>query len=337
MVAVLAGAGAFVLFQVGLVLAAERSRAISDPYFADREERLTELERAAPGAPVVLVLGTSRTLGGFASGRVGPAATVAGTPAVAFNFGVPGAGPITQSVYLGRLLAGHAPSVLILEVLPSLFADLPDRPQEANLLLADRLTWAEIDLVTSRYAFPVESTRARRAAADRCPWDAHRFKIMSRLEPEAIPGESRLNSGRSADAHGWHPSMAPAPDRKAFERIAPPYRAALHDWKPGPAPTLALRDAITMCRERGITVALLIMPESSEFRALYSPPVRESVNAFLAGVCAEFDCPLIDAREWTPDDGFVDGHHLLRPAALTFTDRLTTEAILPLLQKRRAP
>jgi hypothetical protein len=123
----------------------------------------------------------------------------------------------------------------------------------------------------------------------------------------------------------------------AFTRTAAHYGPSLADWNPGPAPARALRDTLALCRDRGIAVGLLLMPESSAFRALYSEPVRERLNAFLAGVCAEFGCPLIDAREWVDSAGFSDGHHLLRAAGVAFTDRLTTEAILPLLRQRRAP
>ena len=331
MLAVMAGAAASVLLHVGLTFAAARSKVISDPFYADKETRLAELERA----PLVLALGSSRTLNGFAAERVGPVATATGTPAVAFNFGVPGAGPITQAVYLRRLLAdGHVPTVLFLEVLPSLFADEPDRPPEANLLLADRLTWAETELVIERYAFPAEIVRTRRTTADRWPWEMHRFKLMSRLEPDALPDESRLHAGRSANTHGW---LALAVNPVGFTRTAAHYGPSLVDWNPGPAPTRALHDTLALCRARGIAVGLLLMPESGAFRALYPEPVRERLNVFLAGVCAEFGCPLIDAREWVDSAGFSDGHHLLRAGGVAFTDRLTTEAILPLLRQRRAP
>ena len=41
---------------------------------------------------------------------------------------------------------------------------------------------------------------------------------------------------------------------------------------------------------------------------------------------------MIDAREWVPDVGFSDGHHLLPAGATTFTDRLGREALIPLLR-----
>ena len=338
-VALLAGAGAYALLHFGLALAAARSPLISDPFYADKEVRLAALERSAPGAPVVVALGSSQTLNGFVAGRVGPVATAAGFPAVVYNFGAPGAGPITQALYVRRLLAdGHAPHVLLFEVMPALFADTPNGPPDAARLLGDRLTWAEIDLVTNRYGFPAEFVRARRSAADRRPWDVHRFKLISRLEPEALPCQSRIHVGRASDAHGWFGLMPDLVyDPAGFAHAVDNYALALRDWKPGPKPALALRDTLALCREREITVALLLMPESRAFRALCPAPARDRLNAFLAGVSAEFGCPLIDTREWMPDDGFVDGHHLLRHAAVTFTDRLTAESILPLLHQRGKP
>ena len=69
-VAASVGLAAFALFQLGLAVAAELSFWVRDPGYSDKEIRLARLEAAAPGAPVVLMLGTSRTGYGFHAGRV---------------------------------------------------------------------------------------------------------------------------------------------------------------------------------------------------------------------------------------------------------------------------
>jgi hypothetical protein len=336
---VFTGAGAFILLQFGFGLAANHSRLISDPLYADKEARLALLERSAPSARSVVVLGSSRTLNGFAAGRTTEALSNAHVPAVAYNFGVPGAGPITQAVYLRRLMdAGHRPAVLFAEVMPALFAESPLAPAESALLQADRLTRTEIELVVERYSFPGDVFRARRASANHWPLSVHRFKLLSRLEPDSVPGESRIHAGRAADDHGWLPPKPNiAPDPEAFNRAASDYGPALRDFQPGAPQALALRDTLLLGREHGVTVALVLMPEAAAFRALASDPGRARLSAFLAAICSEFGCRLIDAREWVADDGFLDGHHLTRAAAITFTDRLTAEAITPLVRGALAP
>ena len=41
----------------------------------------------------------------------------------------------------------------------------------------------------------------------------------------------------------------------------------------------------------------------------------------------------VDAREWLPDSSFSDGHHMLRPGAELFSDRLNREVIAPWVGK----
>lgn len=312
-------------------VAAARSPLVFDPYYGDKERTLAALERANPGPPRVVALGSSRTFGAFDARRASDA-----TGATAFNFGAPGAGPVTQLVYLRRLLAdGHTPDVVLLEVLPSLFAADPVMPPEAPLLTPDRLSPAESELAVARYDFPEAWVRLKRAEADRWPWGAHAAKLLARADARGVPSASRMDQGRETDAHGWGPPPADhAPTADGFERAVRQYGAALRDWSPCPAAVRALRDALALCRDRRIPVALVLMPESAAFRALHIAPGPQRLNAMLADACAEFACPLIDARGWLSDDQFSDGHHQLQIGARPFTDRLTAEALIPLLRER---
>ena len=78
---------------------------------------------------------------------------------------------------------------------------------------------------------------------------------------------------------------------------------------------------------------LVLMPEASGFRAMYSPEVLQRVHGFLNGLCMKYDCTLTDAREWLPDSGFSDGHHMLKSGAEAFSDRLNREVIEPLIHR----
>jgi hypothetical protein len=320
------------MLHAGLALIAARAAFVADPLYADRAERLLALERTAPDAPRVVFLGTSRVLNGFDAGSVERAA---GAPAVVFNFGVPGAGPVTHAVYFRRLLAdGPAPDLLLLEVFPAVLASGSSVPPEHNLG-ADRLTWDEIELLSARFEFPGPELRRQRAAADRAPWSAHGAKLLGRLAPDLVPGAQRTDSGRVADPHGWFAvpeNLRPNP--AAFDRAAAGYGAVLRTWEPHPGAVTALRDVLALGRSHGTRTVLVLMPEARAFRALYPPATRAGLARFLATLCTEYSCPLIDAREWVPDDQFADGHHLLFAGARTFTDRLGAEVVRPFLRAR---
>ena len=342
-VAVTAGALVFAAIQTAFSGASSVTHLVADPVYGDKERRLRRLERAAPdGTPRVILLGTSRTGYGFAAGRTQQAAADAGTPAVVFNFGVPGAGPITHLIYLRRLLAdSHRPDLLLLEVLPPLLADLPGGPYEARMLKGDLLTRDEIEVI-DRYAMPSEQLHQRRREAALSPVHEHRFKLLGRVFPSALPWQLRYDAGRTPDPNGWGASdVADVADEQRDHAIAvtaAEYSGVFrHDLPAGPA-VAALRDLLALCRAEGIPVALVLCPEATTFRALYPPAVGPKLSRFLADLTAEFGCPVTDARDWIADDLFIDNHHLLRTGAAVFTDRLSTDVIVPFLREnpRRA-
>ena len=335
------GAAAVVFAAVQALLsgASAVTRLVADPVYADKERRLRWLERAAPpGTARVVLLGTSRTGFAFDARRTQRAAACAGTPAVAFNFGVPGAGPIAHRIYVPRLLAdGHKPDLLVLEILPPLLADLPGGPFEARFVTGDALTRDELE-VAARYGVPAGRLRRQWAEAALLPVTEHRFKLIGRLYPEALPWNLRCECGRATDANGWNPTaMTEVSDAERARGVAATtteYRHVVKCELPAGPAVDALRDTLALCRAEGVPVALVILPESTAFRGLYPPGAEAKLAAFLAGLTAEFGCPVTDARAWMPDDAFMDGHHLLRPHGEAFTDRLTAELILPFLRAR---
>ena len=339
--AVAVGGAVFVAIQAALSGASAVTLLVADPVYGDKERRLRWLERAAPaGTPRVILLGSSRTGFAFDAGRTQRAAADAGTPAVAFNFGITAAGPVTHRVVLRRLLAaGHRPDLLVLEVLPPLLADLPDGALEGRILKGDFLTRDEVEFL-GRYGMPSDRLRREWAAAAAAPVYAHRFKLVGRVFPSALPWPCRYDWGRTPDPNGWNASnVAAVTDEERARGVAQAdreYRAVLrYDLPAGPA-AAALRDTLAVCRAEGIPVALVLLPEATEFRAMYPPEAEAKLAAFLAGLTAEFGCPVTDARGWAADGEFLDSHHLLRGGAERFTDRLTAEMILPFLRARAA-
>jgi hypothetical protein len=336
--ALAAGVVAAALLHLGLAVAAEASRLVRDPVYADKERKLARLERALPpGSPVVVFVGTSRTGNGFDAGRAQELLTDAlGRPAGAFNFGTPASGPVTHLLHLRRLLAGgHRPALLVLEILPPTLAELPDGPLEGRFAGGAAFGWDELDWAAG-YGFPVERLREQRRKAVVAPWYGLRFQVLGRLFPTALPYHLRYDWSRGPDQNGWNPMLVEEVDdaqrAAGFSRAKLEYRDILAGLKLGAGPTRALRDLLELCRERGIPVVLVRMPEGSGFRALYPRGVAARVERFLGELAGEFRCRVADCREWMPDDAFADGHHLLRGPAGAFTERLTREVIEPALR-----
>jgi hypothetical protein len=284
------------------------------------------------------MLGSSRTGLAFHGQRAeNYLAPQLGRPVVAFNYGIPASGPVTHLVYLKRLLSdGVTPDLLVLEILPSMFADLPGAPIEQNWFFADRLKYAEQDTVI-RHGFPADKTRERWRKSFLIPWYTLRFQVLTRFVPSWLPWQVRFDWSRGADECGWgtsvHQTATPAEHATGLARVRAEYAAILADLHPGGPAAGALRELLAVCRERGVPVRLVLMPEGTEFRALYPPRVLARVLAFLASVSAEYDAPLTDAREWLPDAAFYDSHHMFAAGAEAFTDRLSREVIAPSLRE----
>ncbi|MFO0802779.1 MAG: hypothetical protein U0791_06600 [Gemmataceae bacterium] len=322
------------LLQLGLGATAENSLYVRDPGYSDKAIRLARQEAANPAGPRIVMLGTSRTAAAFHAGKLREQLG----EGVVFNFGIPASGPVTHITYLKRLLAeGHKPDLLILEVLPPSLADLPDGPLESRFFFGDRLRHSELDSVI-RYDFPEEAVRSKWRQSVFEPWYALRFPILGRLMPSALSWHLRFDWSRSCDAFGWGAPFAESVTPEEFDagltRAKGEYEAILATLRPTGGAARALNDLAALCRERGIPLRLVTMPESIGFRAMYSPEVMNRIRDFLHAVCRDHGCKLVDAREWLPESGFTDGHHVLKSGAAIFTARLDEAIVQPFLRRR---
>ncbi|WP_439628481.1 hypothetical protein [Gemmata sp.] len=304
----------------GLSALGEASYLVRDPAYGDLEARLAVVERTDPSPAVFL--GTSRVNSGFDAGRAG-----------AFNFGVPGTGPVTHNVYLRRLIAaGHRPRLLLVEVLPALAADLGGEPLEARMIDGSRFTRDELDRLAG-YGVPRDRLHSQWRGTRTNPWLGLRFQLLGRVAPWAVPPHRRYDEGRTGDARGWHripeEVLTPALVAASRARARSDYADVLRTLTPGGPAERALRDTVRLAHEHGIPVRLVVMPEAAWFRDLVPAEVGARFDRWLARLAGEEGCPVTDARRWVPDTGFADGHHLLPGGAATFTDRLTAEVLAP--------
>jgi hypothetical protein len=296
---------------------------VRDPEYALKERQLRARRAEAPGRPLVVALGSSRTLLGLQAGRLGQ-----GGQAVVYNFGVVGCGPVLEGVYLRRLLAADVrPDLLLVEVLPAALNRAGDRNLEEDWLQAARLGPSEVARLRAYHSRPA-SLLGQWCRARCLPCTRPQAGLRCRLGLDRPAG--------AWDSHGWQAypegGLTPAARRRLTDLAHQQYQEALGEFRLAEGPARALDDLINRCRREGIPVALVVMPEAAEFRGFYPPGLRAGLMDHVGKLSREKGVPLIDASAWVGDAGFRDGHHLLPGGAAEFTDRFGREALGPLLR-----
>jgi hypothetical protein len=338
MAGLLCGLGFFVLLQLGLGLAVEGGKTrLRDPFYDYRLQHLRRQRAAVPG-PLVVMLGSSRTVMGLRGGTAGRRLSASlGRPALVINFGISGGGALNELVTWQRLRDdGVRADLTLIEVLPPLLADpaASGRPPEAPLC-AEHLRRDDLTLV-ERYG---EDAPALLRPAWGCgrllPWHTHRIALLSRLVPQLLPQGQRLTPWHDLDATGSlrQPEAAwPCKDAaKDLELAKQAYAPCLARFRLGERPCAALRRLLDTCRRSGAPAVLVLMPEGPHFRSWYPAAVKRQIDDWLATLSREYRVPLLDARGWFVEDDFWDSHHLRPPAAERFSERLVREAVLPRL------
>jgi hypothetical protein len=327
----------FACLQLGLAVVMERWRPeLRDLEYGAKRARFRARRRENPGRPLLLVLGSSRTNLGFrpdalpdlpavAPPRGGPA-----RPPLVFNCSLMGAGPVLELLSLRRLLDdGVRPDWVLLESWPPYFNQEGERAEWVRIPVT-RLAWSDLGGLRRYHPRPdllYESWCLARLA----PWSSSRFQLLTRCARDWLPREPRRDDlWNNINPWGWlpyHGSMEPAAVRQRAAHVRETFQPILRDYHISAVSDRALREALTLCRQQGIRVALLFMPETSEFRSWYPPAVRAESDRYLRALSAEYGAPLIDAHDWVPDADFGDGYHLLPRGAAAFTRRCGQEEL----------
>jgi hypothetical protein len=330
--ALLWGVAAFVVGQVALSAAiGQWLPQFRDPLYAPKERRLRQRLDEAPAGPTVVMLGSSRVSYGLRGQEAERALAGPGGSPVVFNFGLPGAGPLTELLTLRRLLGrGVRPDLLLVEVMPPLLAG-QESLAEVTTMDPARLFHADLAML-ERY-LPDARLRDGWWEALTVPCHSHRFAILSLTSPGLLSHRQRLDWYRTTDESGWSPPVSndrsPERRRVATERSREAYGRYLNNFRLGGVNPTALRELLGLCRQECIPAVLVLMPEGSDFRSWYPPAAWAQVEDFLAGLRREYGVDVVSAREWVPDEEFVDSHHQYPEGALRFTERLAREVIAP--------
>ncbi|MBO0700309.1 MAG: hypothetical protein J2P46_18060, partial [Zavarzinella sp.] len=299
----LCAVGGFLVLTIAFVLAAE----VWFPEWYDREytvrrQRLHERIAEAPDRPLLAVIGSSRAGTDISPECLPPLHDAAGRQVLVFNYSHYGAGPRMNLVQFRRLLRdGIRPTWLVVELLP---AHLRSESNEA--ILSAVADFPALLPYVNRSSFLVEAARIR--------WDAPyrwRTPFLRTAAPEfatqAGEGDD-VYLGPFGDDRNFTRPGALSGERRAhqFKVIEQMYAEPMRRFRIDPLLAEAARDLLRECRDRGISTVLLIGPEDRRFRSWYGPGVEDAIRDFYTRLGEEFDVPVVDARDWSAPEDFLD-------------------------------
>jgi hypothetical protein len=325
----------YALAQLGLLVVMDVWRLeVLDPECGIKLAQLQARLAEEPGRPLMLFLGSSHVETGLRPEML----TRAGGP-ILFNFGISGGTCLDSLLNYRRLRAkGIRPDWVIIELSPR---DLSSEVSDADTIVVDRLTWKDLALVRQYAAFPGE--KVRNWMLERLtPCYSHRFAILGCCAASCLPDLLRANEAiafHSADRSGWlefscNENVPRSEYRRWYEATRREYEPCLRRFLAAGSGTRILQDLLEECQREGIHVGLLLMPANREFLGWYSSEGSASLDRYLCWLSRTYDVPIVDARTWSPDPDFRDGHHLTYQGAAHFTERFGREGLPVLLQER---
>lgn len=328
------GLGLFAAIQLALNVLIESGHPEQcDPEFHVRLTSLRARLAEDPGRPLLLLMGSSRTVGSFVPEALGPLTAADGRPVLSFNFSHIAAGPLMHLIDLRRLLDhGIRPDWLAVEILPTQLAD----PRQG--VVSECARFGDLPVLL-RY-------RGARGAANfvmtrLAPCFRYRPFFQSRCLPGWLPQgvkppAEQIPLDRLGGDRAWSQIVRLEPPevqrRTAMTRAG--YGPTLQNFHIEPMSDRAMHELLMLCRQERIRVVLFLSPEAREFRSWYPPWATTAVENYCQALAAEFHVPVADARCWLPDEEFSDGHHVLLCGALRFTRRLGVEVLAPLVAGR---
>ncbi len=339
------GLVAFATSQALLAFLLHRYPQSLDREYGLRRERLLARLAAHPGRPLALVMGNSRTAMGISPRALPRYHLATGETPLVYNFSILGAGPLTELLYLRRLLAeGVHPRWLLVEIWPVMLTTSQGLWDEQKTVPTRSLEVVDVPLLLQHLQdpWPVVTDVC---AACLVPCVGERDRLVNRFgprwfaqeRPERLPPTGDLGWG-TLDELGWLPMPwvrgAGREYRQRQEHVRGIFTPAFYDgFQIGATADRALRDLVALCKRNNISLVFFTMPEGAVFRSWYPPRVRRAVTEYLAGLSREYGVPVVDTRDWVPEgENFYEGFHLVKPAAEAFTRRFGRVVLQPLLE-----
>ena len=249
--------------------------------------------------------------------------------AVVYNLGINRSGPLSQTIFLRRLLdRGVRPDLVVLEVTPLVF-DYSELP----VLPADHLERADLALLQPHTDNPHLRSEWRQAFC--VPVYGNRLSMLNYLAQFLVPFDDRLILWPDIDDHGWQRKEVPTAEqrRETDERVRAIMQPRLARFAATDASLRAFADLLAFIRGRHVPVVLVLMPEGALLRSFYPAEEYAKLRARLSALAQAYDMPLIDARDWLSEEQFTDSYHPNCVGARTLTERLGREIVLPRLRR----
>lgn len=316
---------------------------LCDPVFGHRLRLLRSRIAEQPDAKLVLIMGTSRSMNGVWPDAFGQQLEQSGSNHLVYNFSVSAGSPIRQMLHLRHLRAqGIRPEWVLFETWPPLWVE-SDIFDDARAVIHDDLVVADVPMLY-RY-FPKQLAMFQQALeGELAPISAHRTRLLGAsarsLLPPMLAGRfvDEMKGWTPPDRTGWIPVLTPpnTPEgrHQELERGRRNIKPLVNPLRIDERRDQALRELLDYCRASGIKTALFVMPDHSEVRQWYTPSDKARIRNYLGAISREYHVPVIDTRDWVPDEGFADVAHMERWAAAPFSERFGREVVQPLLEDR---
>ena len=318
------GIAAFVLLQIALfaAMSTKRWQILRDPDWGMRLSRLETRLAESPRRPLLLVLGSSRAGLGLRPDQM--MSTWQPRSPLVFNFCRRGFGPMVSLLYLRRILEeGIRPDWVVFELWPPFLNDNNIFGRDDETLDPRRLQWRDRQAV-ERDAKDGGQLMRMWMQLQLVPWYWHRSVLLGYFAPKWGPPVP-YGDDYWADTDDWGWRETPETGHRHFQRFVEKgaeFKQVLQVFEVTPEAKRRIGDFLTICKENKIPVSVLYMPESSPLRSWYPAAIRQQIDDYLHGLRVHFGAPLIDARDWMPDEYFGDTHHLTSEGAVLFSRHL---------------
>jgi hypothetical protein len=305
----------------------DRTPRLYDPEFGGRLDLLRQRLAETPNRPLLFFVGSSRIGNGLHPEEMPEVRTAGGEPVLAFNFGHLAGGPIMSLIQVQRLLhEGIRPQWLVIEMAPLIMTG------ESTGTLTTESGAGDLPTLF-RYIDPGQVALVYLRSRLN-PWYKHRQTLLEMFAPAlACPRDEQDDMRLNAQGgdNFWISPRVLAPDeiRKRTNKALAGVRDRLQDYHIAPDADRALRELLALCRREGIAAMLVMTPESTEFRSVYSKAAHRRIAAYVADIERTCGVPVVDGRGWVPDECFTDGHHVMRSGGLIFTYHLALWVLRP--------
>ena len=309
-----------------------------DPSFEIKAARLARILAQHSERPItVLMTGSSVTSNAFKAKQIEEQLTIdLHRPTVAFNMGNHGGGPLTQLIWLRRLLErGVRPDFVCVEFSPQLF-DQPDVPEDAKRFPTHILTREDIRTIEP-YVHDPEMRREWRLYRW-FPTYFHRLTILNCTINPIVPLTDRIPTwGGTIDERCWT-ALPPCSKQELESNVAfttAHYAAKLEKLATGKTSVQALEQLLALLKRERIHAAVVMVPQSPSIRRLYPAAKLDAFVERVAKLSAENHAQFVKAFDWLDEEQFNDCLHPVSAGAERFSTRLRQEVLLPALQRGR--